>query len=285
MIVLGRLALYSALVFSLAGVVFLAYGVRTRRAEFIRNGYFAVYGFFFSVVVASAVLLSAFVRGDFSFQYVADNSATGLSLFYRVAGFWAGAQGSFLLWLLFLAIVATVIALRNIERSDRLTGGAVMVLMVISGFFSVLLVADQASNPFVGAGASSGGMGLNPLLLHPAMVLHPPSLFLGYVGLAVPFAFAVSALLVGRADRELGRAEPEVDDRRLGDAVAGHRPRRLVGVHGAVVGRLLGLGPGREHVADAVAHRHGAAALDEPLSQARHLQALDGGPGRRARSG
>jgi cytochrome c-type biogenesis protein CcmF len=201
MIVLGRLSLTLALVFSLASVVFLFLGVRWDRKDFQRNGYYAVYAFFLSTVVASAVLLQAFLKKDFSFGYVAENSDSTLSVFYRIAGFWAGQSGSFLLWLLLLAIVAIVIAVVDLNRLERLTGGAVAVLGIISAVFAALMVFDTGSNPFVKAEAGAMPFGLNPLLLHPAMVLHPPALFIGYVGLAVPFAFAVSTLLVGRGDK------------------------------------------------------------------------------------
>ena len=201
MIALGRLALSLSLVFALAGVLFLALGVRSQRKDLLRNGYYAVYAFFLGTVVASAVLLAAFLKKDFSFAYVAENSDSSLSVFYRISGFWAGQQGSFLLWLLLLAVVTVVIALRDLNRLERLTGGAVMVLCGVSAVFAALTVFDEGSNPFIAAPAGTTPFGLNPLLLHPGMVLHPPALFIGYVGLTVPFAFAISALLIGRADR------------------------------------------------------------------------------------
>jgi cytochrome c-type biogenesis protein CcmF len=83
---------------------------------------------------------------------------------------------------------------------DRLTAGAVLVLSAVSAFFAALMVIDRGSNPFLAAPPGAVAAGLNPLLLHPAMVLHPPALFLGYVGLAVPFAFAFSALWLRRDD-------------------------------------------------------------------------------------
>lgn len=201
MIVLGRLALSLALVFALAGVVFLALGALWQRRDLLRNGYYAVYAFFLGTAVASAVLLAAFLKKDFSFAYVAENSDESLSVFYRISGLWAGQQGSFLLWLLLLAVVTVVIALRDLGRLERLTGAAVMVLCAVSAVFAALTVFDDGSNPFLAAPAGATPLGLNPLLLHPGMVLHPPALFVGYVGLTVPFAFAIAALLLGRADR------------------------------------------------------------------------------------
>jgi cytochrome c-type biogenesis protein CcmF len=160
-----------------------------------------VYAFFLTTVVASAVLLQAFLKKDFTFGYVAENSDASLSTFYRIAGFWAGQQGSFLLWLLLIAIVTVVIALLDLNKVQRLVGGAVMVMCVVGAVFAALMVLNKGSNPFVPAEAGMVPFGLNPLLLHPAMVLHPPALFIGYVGLAVPFSFAISTLLLGRADK------------------------------------------------------------------------------------
>ena len=201
MIDLGRLALALSLVFALASVVFIAMGLRWDRKDLLRNGYYAVYAFFLSTLVAGAVLLGAFLKKDFGFAYVAENSDATLPIFYRIAGFWAGQQGSFLLWLIMLAVVTAIIAMRDTTRLERLTGGAVMVLCGVSAVFAALTVFDAGSNPFIAASAGTTPFGLNPLLLHPGMVFHPPALFLGYVGLAVPFAFAISALLLGRADR------------------------------------------------------------------------------------
>ena len=201
MISLGRIALTLALVFSMASVLFLALGMRWDRKDLLRNGYYAVYAFFLTTVVASAVLLQAFLKKDFSFSYVAENSDASLSTFYRIAGFWAGQQGSFLLWLLLIAVVAVVIALVNLNKVERLTGGAVMVMCVIGAVFAALMVLDKGSKPFLAAEPGTQPFGLNPLLLHPAMVLHPPALFIGYVGLSVPFAFGISTLLLGRGDK------------------------------------------------------------------------------------
>ena len=201
MLELGRYSLWAALFFACAAAGFLFMGLRWDRKDLQRNGYYAVYGFFLATVIASAVLLQAFLKKDFGFAYVAENSDASLSTFYRIAGFWAGQQGSFLLWLLMLAIATIVIAVVDLNRLERLTGGAVAVLGVISAVFAALMVFDTSSKPFLAAEAGTVPFGLNPLLLHPGMVFHPPTLFIGYVGLAVPFAFAISTLLLGRGDK------------------------------------------------------------------------------------
>jgi cytochrome c-type biogenesis protein CcmF len=198
---LGTYSLVATLVLALGAAWLLALGAWSERKDLIRYGYYAVYGFFLTTVIASAVLLQAFLKGDFSFAYVVENSDTSLSVFYRIAGFWAGQSGSFLLWLLCLAIAVIVIAVIDLNRLERLTGGAVAVLAIVSAVFAALMIFDSGSNPFLAAEAGAMPFGLNPLLLHPGMVLHPPALFIGYVGLAVPFAFAVSTLLLGRGDK------------------------------------------------------------------------------------
>ncbi len=201
MIVVGRLALALTLVFSLGSVLFLALGVRWERKDLLRHGYYAAAALFAAAAVAGGVLLAAFVGQDYGFAYVTEHSDASLSMFYRVSGFWAGQEGSFLLWLLLLAAVTCAIALRDLGRVERLTGAAVMVLCAVSAVFAAITLFDEGSNPFVAAAADATPFGMNPLLLHPGMVLHPPALFVGYVGLTIPFAFAVAALLTGRADR------------------------------------------------------------------------------------
>jgi len=201
-IVVGRFALVCCLAFSLGAVALIALGVRRHSRDLMRAGYLAVYGLFFSVVVAGSVLLAAFVGRDFSFAYVAQNSDASLSVFYRIAGFWAGQQGSFLLWTTMLSVITVVIVLGNVESIDRLTATAVGVLAAVAAFFSLLMVADQGSDPFLAAAPGTTGQGLNPLLLHPAMVAHPPALFAAYAALTVPFAYATAALLLGSTGRD-----------------------------------------------------------------------------------
>lgn len=201
MTVVGGIALDAALACALLAAVLLVWGLRAGRAGLVRAGYGVVYAFFLATVIAAAVLLQAFLRGDYGFAYVAEHSATGLSVFYRVAGFWAGEQGSFLLWLLLLALAAVVIALLDFVRLERLTAGAVTVLCLVAAILAALMVVDSGCDPFVVAAAGAEAQGLSPLLLHPAMVLHPPALFAGYVGLTIPFAYAIATLVLGRGDQ------------------------------------------------------------------------------------
>ena len=169
----------------------------------MRAGYLAVYGLFFSAVVASSVLLAAFLARDFSFAYVAAElrrQPVGLLPHRRLLGRPAGLVPALAA---LLAVVTVVIALRNVER-DRPPDGRRRGRAGRRGrgllrcSWSPTRARTRSSRP----PPRTAGQGLNPLLLHPAMVLHPPALFAGYVGLTVPFAFATAALLLGDAGRD-----------------------------------------------------------------------------------
>jgi cytochrome c-type biogenesis protein CcmF len=215
----GRILLVIALAALVAATAALATGFLRRRDRSLQAGLWLVGAACAAVVVAAAVLLRALLSGDTSFLYVLENWHPSLNVAYSVAAFWAGAQGSLLFWVVLLALATVAVAARSgragVARStarrarangpvplvDHLGAGAVLALASVSIFLVALMVFDSSSNPFVAAPTPAPPpAGLNPLLLHPAMALHPPALFLGYVGLAVPFAFALSALVAGRLD-------------------------------------------------------------------------------------
>jgi cytochrome c-type biogenesis protein CcmF len=156
------------------------------------------------VVVAYACLTQAFIADDFSVRYVAMHSNTLLPTFYKVTGVWGGHEGSMLLWVLILALWSLAVALFS-RRLPRDTIAAVLGVMglVAVGFLLFLLFA---SNPFERLlPAAQDGRDLNPLLQDPGMALHPPMLYMGYVGFSVAFAFAVAALVQGRLDAAWAR--------------------------------------------------------------------------------
>ena len=154
---------------------------------------------FLFVLLAYACLTYAFVSKDFSVAYVTQNANAELPIFYRISAVWGAHEGSILLWTLILAgwSVAVSLASRTLPQVFRARVLAIMGLVSI-GFLLFMLMT---SNPFVRLlPAPLNGRDLNPLLQDPGMVIHPPMLYMGYVGLAVPFAFAVAALLGGRLD-------------------------------------------------------------------------------------
>ena len=195
---LGRAALLVTLGLSgyalVAGAAAAALG-RRRLALSARNALVATFG---STLVATAVLVAAFLRDDFSFAYVAGHSSEALPTAYKISAFWGGQEGSLLLWLLVLNAYAALAVLFARRRARDLVVWVTPVLAGIGVAFTWLLVA--VSSPFDTIAPPVDGSGLNPSLQNPYMVAHPVFLYLGYVGLSVPFAFAMGALLSGRSD-------------------------------------------------------------------------------------
>jgi len=184
------LAIYATVAGSLA-----AYERRRRLAVSAQNALIAAFG---AAVVAGAVLLTALARHDFSFTYVAEHTSRKLPTLYTLSAFWGGQEGSLLLWLLVLLGYAALAVYFNRAASREVIAWVVPTLGLVASFFAVLLVA--VASPFDTQAAPADGLGLNPSLQNPYMVIHPPMLYLGYVGLTVPFAFAMGALLSGRTD-------------------------------------------------------------------------------------
>jgi len=150
---------------------------------------------------AMGVMIWALLTDDFSFTNVADYSNSTLSWSYKVGGLWASEAGSLLLFAWILCMYSALVTWLNRRRHRELMPIVIAVLMTIAGFFAVLL--SFATSPFnTLAERPSQGGGLNPLLQNPYMMAHPPILYLGYVGLAIPFAFAIAALWTRRLGTE-----------------------------------------------------------------------------------
>ena len=153
-----------------------------------------------AAVFAVGVMERALLTDDFSLVFVADHSARATPLLYKVATMWSALEGSILLWGLVLAGYLAVVTVRfRDRRTDPLVGWALLTAFVVTAFFFGLMVGP--ANPFeqVRGAIPSDGPGPNPLLQnHPLMAIHPPMLYLGYVGFTITFAFAVAALVTGR---------------------------------------------------------------------------------------
>ena len=195
---LGRAALVVAfgllLYAAVAGGVAAVRG-RRRLLESARNALFAAFG---AVAVAAIVLLAALADNDFSLTYVADHTSVELPLGYTLAAFWSGQEGSLLLWLLVLTGMGTAAVALNGRLTRDVLPWTVPILGAVASFFAFLLVV--VASPFATAAAPADGAGLNPSLQNPYMMAHPPLLYLGFVGLAIPFAFAMAALASKRMD-------------------------------------------------------------------------------------
>jgi cytochrome c-type biogenesis protein CcmF len=195
---LGRAALALCLGLSLYALVAGAYAARTRRRRLATSAQNALLAAFGAAGVASVVLLSALLRNDFSFAYVADHTSRELPTPYTISAFWGGQEGSLLLWLLILTGFSSAAVAIGRRTGPDLLPWVVPVLGLVSSFFAFMLVA--VSSPFATQVAPLDGAGLNPSLQNPYMMIHPPCLYLGYVGLTIPFAFAMGALLARRTD-------------------------------------------------------------------------------------
>ena len=195
---LGRAALVICLGLALYALVAGTVAARARRRRLALSAQNALVGAFASAVVASIVLAAALVRHDFGFVYVAQHTSERLPLAYTLSAFWGGQEGSLLLWLLVLTLYCAVVIRVGRNRERDLLPWVVPVLAVVVSFFAFLLVA--VASPFATQVPRVEGLGLNPSLQNPYMLAHPPLLYLGYVGLTVPFAFGIGALLARRTD-------------------------------------------------------------------------------------
>ncbi|HWT23139.1 MAG TPA: heme lyase CcmF/NrfE family subunit [Solirubrobacteraceae bacterium] len=197
----GRACLIIALAICFYGIAASLYGARTGRREVIASGRRSVYALAGVLVVAFAVLEAAFARTDLSFALVASHSSTTTPLFYRLTAVWSSQEGSLLLWVLLLSLWSSAVLFATRRRLREVAPYATAVLLGFGAFFCALLVFLES--PFDRlAVPPAEGVGLNPLLRHPSMMIHPPMLYSGYTLFAVPFAFAVGALITGRLGSE-----------------------------------------------------------------------------------
>jgi cytochrome c-type biogenesis protein CcmF len=194
---LGRAALL--LSFGLVVYALLAgsLAARRRRRRLALSAQNALLASFFTTAVAAAVLWAALARRDFSFVYVSQHISRSLPLGYALSAFWGGQEGSLLLWLLILSAYGALAVWLN-RGTRELVAWVVPVLAGVATFFAFMLCF--VSSPFETAPAPADGAGMVPSLQNPYMLAHPPLLYLGYVGLTIPFAFAMGALLSGRTD-------------------------------------------------------------------------------------
>ena len=201
----GQACLILALATCAYGIGASLYGARAGRRDWVASGRRSVYGLALLTSAAFAVLEVAFLRSDFHFDVVATHSSTTTPTFYRAAAAWSSQEGSLLLWVWLLSLWSSLVLFLVRRRLRDVAPYATAVLLGFGAFFTALLVF--AVSPFgTVANAPPEGSGLNPLLRHPSMMIHPPMLYSGYTLWAVPFAFAIGALVVRRVDADWIRA-------------------------------------------------------------------------------
>ena len=199
MIELGEITLTFAFITTIYAVVTSFWGGYKENQLLIRSGQNALFATFGLLSVASVVLVNAFMTDDFSIQYVYSYSSIDLASFYKASAFWAGQKGSLLLWGWMLSGFGTIAILQNRKHNQRLIPYVTGILAFTTLLFSGLMIFITPVFELLKT-IPPDGYGLNPMLQNPGMVFHPPSLYVGFVGFTIPYAFAMAALI----SRQLG---------------------------------------------------------------------------------
>ena len=194
---LGTYGLMLGLVLSVGGAVIAAAGARTDRPALVETARRIAFAVLATMVVVNGAMLAALLSNDFTLRYVADNSSRETPVFFKVLSLWAADDGSLLFWNLILAGYIGAVVLRFRRYRPPTFPYALSVLFGVQAFY--LLLVNGPARPFgTLAQAAADGRGPAPLLQnHPLMAVHPPFLYLGFIGFTVPFAFGVAALLAG----------------------------------------------------------------------------------------
>ena len=195
---LGRFSIWLALAIAVYGAFASLLGARRRRPALIESGQGAVVSVFGLSTFAILLMEAGLVGHDFSLEYVARNASLETPLFYTIIALWGALEGSILLWIWLLALMTFLAVMIERKRQRELIPYVTAVLLCISVFF--LFLAAFPASPFTTIlPAPADGRGPNPLLQnHPLMAIHPPGLYAGYVGWAIPYAFGMAALITGR---------------------------------------------------------------------------------------
>ena len=208
---IGQAAIFLSVLSCLWAIAFLSVGLRMRNPNAIQSGRNAVIATFILISISTGALIYGFVTDDFSMRYVVEVSSAAQPLFYKITALWGRMSGSLLFWLWILTVVGAVVVWQNRQRNeethDTLADHALIPIVIVQLFFTVLVTGliEGIYNPlarFLDGQVAADGQGMNPLLQTPLMAIHPPTLYVGWIALTVPFAFAVGALTSGRIGSE-----------------------------------------------------------------------------------
>jgi cytochrome c-type biogenesis protein CcmF len=197
---LGYFLILTAFVVASAAFAAGVAGGRRGRSSLVRGAVGLFHVITGLMLVASAIIVHAFVTGDYSIKYVQRYSDSAQPLFYKLTSYWGGLDGSLMFWVTLLAVFGSAAIHVNRERQRLLVPWVVAVIAAVQMFFLFLMVVHN--NPFEThlLASPTDGAGLNPLLQNFYMVIHPPLLYLGFVGMTIPFAFCLAALITGQLD-------------------------------------------------------------------------------------
>ncbi|MDB5037578.1 MAG: ccmF [Bacteriovoracaceae bacterium] len=196
---IGEIALAFALATALFTIVTAVIGEKQKKWRMVQVAERSLYTTMFLILIAAGILLYCLLTDNFLVRYVYGYSNTAMPIIYKCTALWGGQDGSLLFWVMIAAIFGSLATFTHRESDKALIPYAMATFGFIISFFLILLLFSD--NPFrLFPQAPPDGRGLNPLLQNPSMAIHPPSLYLGYVGMTVPFAFAMSALISNRLD-------------------------------------------------------------------------------------
>src|SRR6266566_1616538 len=203
---LGTFLLLTTFVVCCYSAVVSVVGARRGSRRLIESGIGAFYLMSALMTLASAVMINAFLTNDYSIKYVAHYSDSVQPLFYKITSYWGGLDGSIMFWVFLLSVFGSIAVHVNRERHRELIPYVVATISTVQMFFLYLMVVHK--NPFTTflTNVPKDGQGLNPLLQNYWMAIHPPSLYVGFVGMTIPYAFCIAALITGHLDDSWLRA-------------------------------------------------------------------------------
>jgi cytochrome c-type biogenesis protein CcmF len=202
---LGTISLILATGFAVLTIIVAITGAVLGKSALVASAKRAVLAVTFFMLLATASLIISFLIHDFGVAYVASQSSLSMPWYYTLSAFYGGQEGSLLYWALMLSVFSAIFIFSSKRAPATLVPYVMATLMAIELFF--LLMLTTVSNPFVRLPVTpSDGVGLNPLLMDPGMLIHPPMLLMGYMSFSVPFAFAVAAMITGRLGSDWLRA-------------------------------------------------------------------------------
>jgi cytochrome c-type biogenesis protein CcmF len=191
---IGFLTLLLAFICAVYAVVAAIYGARKKDDRWVKSARNGLIATFPLLLLASGLIITALVTGDFSIAYVSQVSSRGMPTYLKVTALWGGQAGSLLFWNLLLSAFTAAAMLSKWREQKELMPYVIIVSGMTQVFF--LLISTFVEDPFTrNAVIPPDGNGLNPLLRHPGMIIHPPMLYLGFVGFTIPYAFAMAALM------------------------------------------------------------------------------------------
>jgi cytochrome c-type biogenesis protein CcmF len=203
---LGTFLLLASFVVAAYAFAACVAGARRRSARLVESGVGAFYLVAALMTVASAVLIHAFVTNNYAIKYVQRYSDSAQPLGFKIASYWGGLDGSIMFWVFLLSVFGSIAVWTNRERQRQLIPYAVATIAITEMFFLFLMVVHN--NPFSTylTSTPADGKGLNPLLQNYYMAIHPPSLYVGFVAMTIPYAFGMAALVTGHLDDSWLRA-------------------------------------------------------------------------------